>query len=195
MQTTRDGALPALPSSPCWLEQVHGTDVVRPRVGEAGLIADAAVTAERGIVLAIRTADCVPVLFSTRDGSVIAAAHAGWRGLAAGVLEATIAAMAREPDTIIAWLGAHISQPAFEVGPEVRDAFVGAEPAAATAFREGVGDRWHADLGLLARQRLARAGVDAVFDADRCTVREPGLFYSYRRARETGRMASLIWRN
>lgn len=195
LQTLRDSPLPALPSEPCWLDQVHGTTVVRPTAGESGLTADAAVTTDRGVVLAIRTADCVPVLLCARDDSVVGAAHAGWRGLAAGVLEATVVAMGHEPAAIIAWLGAHISQPAFEVGPEVRDAFVDADAAAVAAFRAGRGDRWHADLGLLVRQRLARAGVDAVFSADRCTVAEPALFYSYRRARESGRMASLIWRN
>lgn len=195
LQTTRGGALPRLPSAPCWLEQVHGATVVRPAAGEAGLVADAAVTTERGVVLAIRTADCVPVLFCARDGGVLGAAHAGWRGLAAGVLEATITAMACEPGAVIAWLGAHISQPAFEVGPEVREAFVNADEEAAAAFRPGRDDRWHADLALLARQRLAGAGVNVVFGAGRCTVAEPAMFYSYRRARESGRMASLIWRN
>ncbi len=195
LQTLRDAELPELPSGPCWLEQVHGATVVTPAAGEAGLVADAAVTTERGVVLAIRTADCVPVLFCARDGGVIGAAHAGWRGLAAGVLEATVAAMARERGAVFAWLGAHISQPAFEVGPEVRAAFVDADDAAAAAFRVGRDDRWHADLALLVRQRLAHAGVDQVFEAGRCTVAEPALFYSYRRARESGRMAALIWRN
>ncbi|MEX0900987.1 MAG: peptidoglycan editing factor PgeF [Gammaproteobacteria bacterium] len=195
LQTTRDGACPALPSEPCWLEQVHGVTVVAPVAGQAGLIADAAVTTERGVVLAVRTADCVPVLLCARDGSVVGAAHAGWRGLAAGVLEATVAAMSRKPGAIIAWFGAHISQSAFEVGPEVRQAFVDVDTRAAAAFRRGRDDRWYADLSLLARQRLARVGVDEVFGAGLCTVAEPALFYSYRRARENGRMASLIWRN
>jgi polyphenol oxidase len=195
LQTTRDSGLPDLPSAPCWLEQVHGTTVVSPVAGQAGLVADAAVTATPGIVLAVRTADCVPVLLCSRDGRVVGAAHAGWRGLAAGVLEATVEAMACEPDEILAWLGAHIRQSVFEVGPEVRAAFVGVDDRAAAAFHRGRDDRWHADLALLARQRLAATGVDAVFDSGRCTVAEPMLFYSYRRARENGRMASLIWRN
>lgn len=192
-QTTRGASLPALPAPPCWLEQVHGAEVVRPRAGEAGRRADAAVTTERGVVLAVKTADCAPVLFCDRAGTVVAVAHAGWRGLAAGVVENTVAAMAREPQDLIAWIGPHIGQDAFEVGPEVRDAFVAVDAAATSAFRAGAGDRWHADLGALVRQRLARAGVGETYADGRCTHADPTMFFSYRRARETGRMASLIW--
>ena len=195
LQTTRADRMPPLPATPCWLEQVHGADVVAPRAGEQGLVGDAAVTRERGTVLAVRTADCLPVLLCRRDGGAVGVAHAGWRGLAAGVLEATVAAMPGEPGELLAWFGAHITQPAFEVGPEVRDAFVAHDADAGAAFERGRGDRWQADLAALARRRLARVGVTAVYAAGRCTVAEPAAFYSYRRARETGRMASLIWRN
>ena len=192
-QTVRDAPLPATPTPPCWLTQVHGTRVVHPRAGEAGLEADAAVTRERGTALVIRTADCAPVLICDRGARVVAAAHAGWRGLAAGVLENTIAEMAHDPADLVAWVGPHIGQDAFEVGPEVRDAFVAVDADSAAAFRPGAGDRWHADLGRLVRLRLEQAGVGSVVADGRCTFTDSASFHSYRRARETGRMASLIW--
>ena len=187
-----------LPSPPVWLRQVHGIAVHRAGAGgpaDGEPEADAAVTDLPGVVLAILTADCLPVLFCRRDGGAVGVAHAGWRGLAAGVLEATVAAMPGEPGELLGGFGAHITQPAFEFGPEVRDAFVAQDAGASAAFERGRGDRWHADLAALARRRLARAGVTAVYAAGRCTVAEPAAFYSYRRARETGRMATLIWRN
>lgn len=182
-----------LPSEPCWLEQVHGAGVVRPDIGEQGLVADAAVTDRPGVVLAVRTADCLPVLFADRAGSGVGAAHAGWRGLAAGVLEATVAALGVAPESLVAWFGPAIGQPAFEVGPEVRAAFVDGDPATAACFAAGRGDRWHADLTALARHRLAAVGVTSVFGGVGCTYSEPERFFSYRRDRETGRMAALIW--
>lgn len=182
-----------LPSAPCWLTQVHGAAVARPGRGERGAYADAAVTTAPGTVLAVRTADCLPVLLCDRGGTVVGAAHAGWRGLAAGVVEATVAAMAVAPGDIVAWLGPAIGQQAFEVGPEVRAAFVDADSGAAAAFRPGTGDRHHASLVALARRRLSAAGVRSVSGGAWCTVTDAARFFSYRRDGETGRMASLVW--
>lgn len=192
-QTERSSGLPDLPTSPCWLTQVHGATVARPAPGQCDLVADAAVTNARGTVLAVRTADCVPVLLCDRAGTVVAAAHAGWRGLAAGVIAATVAAMARPGSELVAWLGPAIGQDAFEVGPEVRAAFVDADRGAAAAFRPGVADRFHADLVALARRHLAAAGVVSISGGRWCTASNPDRFHSYRRSRETGRMASLVW--
>lgn len=178
-----------------WLRQVHGTRVVADG-GDAGTPADAAVSRRPGVACAVLTADCLPVLFCSADGAVVAAAHAGWRGLADGVLEATIAAMGVAPGDLSAWLGPAIGPRAFEVGPEVRDAFAarwpGAPAALEAAFRPGRGDRLHADLHALAAARLAAAGVSACYRDPRCTASDPGRFYSYRRDGETGRMVSLI---
>lgn len=199
-QSTRaSGPLPSLterlrlPAEPSWLDQVHGTGVVEVRapgpVGEG----DAAFTCADGVVLAVRTADCLPVLFADRQRRCIAVAHAGWRGLAAGVLEATLGAMASRPADVIAWIGPCIGQDAFEVGPEVREAFLAVDPTDTVAFRRGRGDRWHADLVTLARRRLARAGVDGIFGGDWCTFSDSVDFPSFRRGDETERMAALIW--
>ena len=190
-----------LPATPVWLDQVHGTTVVtldRTPSPEAPLpVADAAVTRERGIVCAVRTADCLPVLFAARAGEAIGIAHAGWRGLAAGVLEATLAAMAALGATagdLVAWLGPGIGPDAFEVGGEVRTAFCAADPGAAPCFApNGVG-KWRADLYGLARRRLTAAGVPHVYGGGCCTFHDAARFYSYRRDRSPGRMAALIWR-
>lgn len=182
-----------LPSAPCWLEQVHGTEVVEPQAGQAGLVADAAVTREAGVVLAVRTADCLPVILCDREGSVVAVAHAGWRGLAAGVLEATVVATATDPGRMVAWFGPSIGAAAFEVGPEVRAAFLAHDVRAVEAFTAGRGDRWHGDLEALARQRLRSAGVTSIHGGGRCTVSDPVRFHSYRRDGGTGRMATLAW--
>lgn len=182
-----------LPSAPSWLEQVHGTEVAAPRAGQTGLVADAAVTRTPGVVLAVRTADCLPVILCDRDGSVIAVAHAGWRGLAAGVLEATVGAMAIDGADLLAWFGPAIGKSAFEVGPEVRSAFLAHDARAAEAFTQGRDDRWHADLETLARQRLGSTGVTAIHGGGRCTVSDPVRFHSYRRDGGTGRMATLVW--
>jgi YfiH family protein len=183
----------ALPAEPLWLEQVHGTDVARCG-GPARPLADAAVALEPGQVCAVMVADCLPVLLADRGGTCVAAAHAGWRGLAAGVLEATVAALPAEPSQIVAWLGPAIGPEAFEVGPEVRDAFLAADEAAGEAFRPGMGDRWLADVYRLARQRLARVGVTDLHGGGLCTVSDPARFFSYRRDGATGRMAALVWR-
>ena len=191
-------AKPFLPSPVVWLDQVHGTVVVdvdraATRSGEIPR-ADAAVTRTTDRVLAVRVADCLPVLLSDRDGSVVAIAHAGWRGLAAGVLENTVAAMACDPTRVVAWLGPAIGQTAFEVGEDVRAAFVSADALATQAFVAGRAGKWHADLALLARQRLARARVSDVSTDGRCTASEPERFLSFRRDRTAERMAAFIWR-
>src|SRR6185436_8990589 len=157
--------------------------------------ADAAVTHRAGNVCAIQVSDCMPVLFAARDGSAVGAAHAGWRGLAGGVLEATIAALARPAHDLIAWLGPTISQPNFEVGDEVRAAFIAHDPAAADAFARNARDRWQCDLYLLARQRLAALGIGHLAGGDYCTYADKTRFFSYRRDGRCGRMAALIWLN
>lgn len=190
-----------LPSVPVWLRQVHGSDVLRversPGEGSSPAIADAAVTASAGCALAIQTADCLPVLFADSRRRVVGAAHAGWRGLAGGVLEATIealCAMGASPATLQAWIGPGIGSGAFEVGMDVRHAFVDADDAAAAHFspRPEPG-KWLADLPALAMRRLAAAGVTEVASSGLCTFDDPQRFYSYRRDGRCGRMASLIW--
>lgn len=181
-----------LPAEPGWLRQVHSARVVE--LGrDTEREADAAVCRVPGEVCAVLTADCLPVLFCDRAGSVVAAAHAGWRGLAAGVLEATVAAMRVPPGEILAWLGAAIGPRAFEVGDEVREAFLAQHGAAAGAFLPQAPGKWLADLYALARIRLAASGVAAVYGGGRCTFSETDTFFSYRREGVTGRMASLIW--
>lgn len=182
-----------LPAEPGWLRQVHSARVVE--LGrEANPEADASFTREAGKVCAVLTADCLPVLFCDRAGSVVAAAHAGWRGLADGVLEATVAAMQVPPGGILAWMGAAIGPQAFEVGDEVRAAFAGRHAEAAAAFApQPTPGKWLADIYQLARIRLGHAGVRAVYGGGRCTFSEAESFYSYRRDGVTGRMASLVW--
>jgi YfiH family protein len=183
----------ALPSAPRWLRQVHGAGVaVDPGDGEPE--ADAAVTRTSGLVLAILTADCLPVVLAAADGGEVAAAHAGWRGLCGGVLEATAAAMRTAPADVVAWLGPAAGPQAYEVGTEVRAAFVERDPRAATAFVATRPGHWRVDLYALARQRLAEAGVTRVFGGGLCTISDAQRFYSHRRDQRTGRMATLIWR-
>lgn len=185
-----------LPSPAWWLQQVHGTDVVHlehARTDDHEPQADAAVTRRPGVVLAILTADCLPVLLCHRDGEVIGAAHAGWRGLVAGVLERTVAAMEAEPSQIMAWLGPAAGPQAYEVGEEVRAAFVDTDPATAVAFVATRPGHWLCDLYALARRRLARAGVTCVSGGGLCTISDPQRFHSFRRDGRCGRMASLIF--
>lgn len=184
-----------LPSAPRWLQQVHGCDVAElgplPSPGEPQ--ADAAVSHIPGTVLSILTADCLPVLFCAQDGREIAAAHAGWRGLAGGVLEATIAQLETMPSQLMAWLGPCIGAASYEVGVAVRDAFVGHDAAAAVCFVPSRPDHWQCDLAALARQRLAASGIPSVFGGGFDTFTDPR-FYSYRRdGSASGRFASLIW--
>jgi YfiH family protein len=189
-------ALLALPSEPAWLSQVHGNtvfDLQRPASLEVPA-ADAAISrAARGVCV-IMVADCLPVLFASRDGSRIGAAHAGWRGLAAGVLENTVAALDLPPAQLTAWLGPAISPPHFEVGDEVRAAFVGADDGAATHFTPNARGRWQADLVGLARRRLAALGVTDVHGGHWCTFADRERFFSHRRDGRGGRMAALVWR-
>lgn len=189
-----------LPAEPLWLTQVHGDRVAEAGVDAEGAEADASVARMPSRVCAVLTADCLPVLFCDAAGTVVAAAHAGWRGLAGGVLERTVEAMKVPPETIMAWLGAAIGPDSFEVGSEVREAFVEQNPLAATAFRPGLPGtldeapkKWLADIYALARIRLAQIGVSQVYGGGLCTLRDAGRFYSYRREPKTGRMASLIW--
>ncbi len=186
----------ALPAEPCWLEQVHGTRVLDLDAWSAQGAgpADAAITRQEGHVCAILSADCLPVLLAARSGSAVGAAHAGWRGLAAGVIEATVRALAVPPASLIAWLGPAIGPEHFEVGPEVRAAFLAVDPGAATAFVENARGRYQADLYRLARLRLERAGVGAVFGVQACTFAEANRYFSHRREGPTGRQATLIWR-
>lgn len=184
----------ALPAEPVWLKQMHGTTVITldDRPGEPSE-ADAGVADGPNRVCVVLTADCLPVLFCDRAGQCVAAAHAGWRGLADGVLEATVTQMGVAPGEVIAWLGPAIGPQAFEVGEEVRAAFVDDDAGSAAVFTVHTDDRWLVDIYRLARLRLARAGITAVYGGGRCTYSEAGMFYSYRRDGTTGRMASLVW--
>lgn len=182
-----------------WLNQVHGT-AVHQVSNQYDVVpdADAACAHEAGLACIVMTADCLPVLFCDRAGTVVAAAHAGWRGLLGneqgGVLEASIQAMGCNPADILAWLGPAIGPGAFEVGGEVRDAFMAQQAEAEAAFVPSSNEgKWLADIYLLARLRLARAGVSAVYGGEFCTFGDGERFYSYRRDGQTGRMASLVW--
>lgn len=182
-----------MPSAPVWLEQVHGEAVLRLRDEPyATKRADASWSDTPGLVCAVMTADCLPVLFCNQAGSQVAAAHAGWRGLCGGVLEQTVAHFKDRPENIMAWLGPAIGPQAFEVGNDVRDAFIAKDNSAERAFRP-VGEKYFADIYQLARQRLNNAGVTKIYGGDRCTFTEKRDFFSYRRDRITGRMASFIW--
>lgn len=177
---------------PRWLNQVHGCEVVIAGA-QSGASADACWTTEAGVPCAVLTADCLPVLFTDREGTCVAAAHAGWRGLAAGVLEATIARLPVPPSHLLAWLGPAIGPEAFQVGDEVRAAFVALAAEDATAFRTD-GNRWRADIFALARARLTRCGVGHISGGGLCTVSQSKQFFSHRRDGISGRFASLIWR-
>ena len=183
-----------LPGEPAWLQQVHGTAVVAAATASSR-VADASWTTKPGIVCAVLTADCLPVLFCNRAGTHVAAAHAGWRGLAAGVLESTVGLLIADgvrPDSLLAWLGPAIGPAAYEVAGDVRDAFLQADPAAAIAFQPHRPGHWLLDLYAAARLRLRRAGVTAVTGGDYCTLAEPQRFFSHRRDGVTGRQATVI---
>jgi len=182
-----------LPAEPVWLQQVHDVVVADlDGVGAPG-VADAAVTRREGRVCVIQVADCIPVLLAARDGSVVAAAHAGWRGLVAGVLEATVRSLQVRGEELCAWLGPGIGVRHFEVGEEVRSAFVDGDPRAASAFAPNLQGRWQCDLAALARSRLSNLGVREIYGGDCCTYAAAGRFFSYRREGRCGRMAALIW--
>jgi YfiH family protein len=182
-----------LPGEPVWLRQVHGIAVIDASKTGAEPEADGAFAARPGAVCAALTADCLPVFLCDRSGTCVAVLHAGWRGLVAGVIEQGVTALGVPGSELLAWLGPAIGPQAFEVGPEVRDAFVRHDPRAMHAFRAGQGSRYFADIYQLARLRLAHLGVGAVSGGDFCTVMDRARFYSYRRDGVCGRMASLIW--
>ena len=192
MRHTEDGVLP---ENLRYLNQVHGAVVVPASIlrdSDESPDADAVTGQRPGEICAVRTADCLPVLFCSTDGTRVAAAHAGWRGLASGVLENTVAALQSDAGDLMAWMGPAISQANFEVGGEVRDAFLGHDEAAEACFEANARGRWQADLYGLAGQRLATAGVEAVYGGGWCTFAEPERFYSYRRDQDTGRLVSFV---
>jgi purine-nucleoside/S-methyl-5'-thioadenosine phosphorylase / adenosine deaminase len=187
-----------VPAEPSWLNQVHGADVADldgAAFRGAGVPAakDAALTRTPGRVCAILTADCVPVLLADDGGTVVAAAHAGWRGLSAGVLAATLRALAVAPARLNAWIGPCIGAAHYEVGPEVREAMLAVDARAAEAFESGPGGKFHADLALLARQQLQSLGITRIDGAGECTYAYPDRYFSHRRDGQTGRQATLIW--
>jgi YfiH family protein len=193
----RERLAASLPSEPRWLKQVHGARVVDAESVSDTPDADASTAREPGTVCAIMIADCLPVLFTDTSGSVVAAAHAGWRGLADGVIDNTVAAMTArgaQPGDLLAYIGPGIGPDAFEVGDDVYQAYTARDAGAAAAFKRHAPGKWVADLPLLARRALARCGVTRVYGGDLCTYSDPQRFYSYRRDRVTGRMGALIWR-
>ncbi len=195
--TTRDSGMPDLPAEPLWLNQVHGATVLSaadPLFAGLPPDADALIATRAHDVIAVNTADCLPVLLCSRSADEIAAAHCGWRGLAAGLLANTIGAMTTSPDDLLAWFGPAISQAAYEVGNEVREAFVAVDEAAAICFEPNDNGRWQADLYGLARLKLAAAGVTQIFGGGLCTFNDPQRFFSYRRERSSGRITSFIYR-
>ena len=182
-----------LQTEPCWLQQVHSNRVIEAHASAEVIEADASVSHRPQLACVVMTADCLPVLFCDRLGSVVAAAHAGWRGLADGILEASLKAMQVDASDVLAWLGPAIGAQAYEVGAEVRDAFVQQMPAAESAFVATCEAHWLMDIYQLARQRLQASGVKHIYGSDSCTFSDRERFYSYRRDGVTGRMASLIW--
>ncbi|HZV55751.1 MAG TPA: peptidoglycan editing factor PgeF [Rhodocyclaceae bacterium] len=182
-----------LPDEPLWLRQVHGVRCVRAEDIVVGVEADASAARTPGRICAVLTADCLPVLLCDEAGSVVAAAHAGWRGLAAGVIEATVAAMAVPGERLLAWLGPAIGPSAFEVGNDVMAAFTSHDAGASAAFLATPNGKWCCDLYALARRRLNAVGISRIFGGGLCTFTDRERFYSYRRDGTTGRMASLIW--
>ena len=194
-----------LPAEPMWLAQVHGADVARARhfrieverTGEYRIPdppkADACVADAPGQVCVVLTADCMPVFFCDAAGTRVAVAHAGWRGLAAGVLENTLAALQAAPGNVMSWMGPAIGPDAFEVGPEVREAFLARDPGADAGFRAGKPGKYMADLYALARRRLEAAGVRSVHGGGFCTYHDAERFFSYRRVQQSGRMGAFIW--
>jgi YfiH family protein len=182
-----------LQQEPAWLNQVHGTEVVEAQSFSTAPSADASFAIGNASACVVMTADCLPVLFCDRDGTRVAAAHAGWRGLSSGVLQAAIRALDCDPAQLIAWLGPAIEQDAFEVGSEVREQFMNEDARQADNFVQNTQGRWQADIYGLARRALQRAGVSAVFGGGFKCFADRERFFSYRRDQRTGRMASLIW--
>jgi YfiH family protein len=191
--TERGEADPPLPAPPAWLKQVHGTVVVDAATATARPEADASVARARGVVCAVQAADCLPVLLADDAGSVVGAAHAGWRGLSAGVIEATVRAMGVAPGRLIAWLGPAIGPAHYEVDAVVRDAFLARDAAAEGAFVANRPGHWMLDLFAVARQRLGAQGVARVFGGGLCTYSDPARFPSWRRDRARERIAAFVW--
>ena len=189
----RLAAAVGFPTEPAWLEQVHGIHVVAAETVCAPVAADAAWTRAAGRPCVVMTADCLPVLLCDRASTVVAAAHAGWRGLAGGVIAATVTEMNAPPSELLAWLGPAIGPDAFEVGEEVRAAFLALDADNAGCFRPSPAGRWLADLYELARRQLRALGVMAIYGGEFCTFSDSKRFFSYRRKNPTGRMATLIW--
>ncbi len=190
----RQSLAPLMPSEPVWLEQVHGTVVANADAAACRVVADACIARQRGSVCVVMTADCLPVLLCDEAGTVVGAAHAGWRGLCDGVIEATVKEMGVTPDKLLAWLGPAIGPQAFEVGEEVRAAFMAHDTNAADAFiAHGDQGKYHADIALLARQRLNALGITRVHGGGLCTYQQKDRFFSYRRDGVTGRMGTFIW--
>ena len=181
-----------LPSEPVWLNQVHGVEVVD--AGQCGCVpdADASFTHQKQVVCVTMTADCLPILLCDKQGTVVAAVHAGWRSLCDGVIEATVEKMQVSPVDLMAWLGPAIGPEAFEVGDEVRAAFMAKDAQAGQAFKAS-GDKWLGNLYMLAKQRLSKKGVVEIYGGNQCTYSEPSQYFSYRRDGVTGRMATMIW--
>jgi polyphenol oxidase len=182
-----------LPAEPVWLAQVHGVEVRDLDAAGPGAEADAAVTRTPGRVCAILTADCLPVLLAADSGDAVGAAHAGWRGLAAGVIEAAVHTLGRAPKTLLAWFGPAIGPRHFEIGDEVREALLRADPGAEAAFEPNARGRFMADLPLLARRRLERLGIERIYGGGTCTFQDSERYFSHRRDGRTGRQATLIW--
>lgn len=195
VEANRERLRAALPAEPKWLRQVHGCTVVEADDLDLVPEADAALARAPRTVCAMLVADCIPVLLADRAGSTVAVAHAGWRGLAGGVLEGVVGRMDVAREALLAYLGPGIGPGAFEVGADVRDAFLASDARAAEAFSPHEPGKWMADLFLLARQRLQRCGVTRIYGGGLCTHSDPRRFYSYRRDGATGRMAALIWRD
>jgi YfiH family protein len=181
-----------VPSEPVWLNQVHGTNVVDAALSSCVQDADASFTTESNVVCVTMTADCLPVLLCNKQGTAVAAIHAGWRSLCDGVIENTVLAMGIKADDLLAWLGPAISPDAFEVGAEVRQAFIEKDTNATLAFKPHA-DKWLANLYLLATQRLNKVGIKAIYGGGDCTYSSPERYFSFRRDGMTGRMATMIW--
>lgn len=182
-----------LPAKPAWLRQVHGTTVLDAATVSGEPQADASVARTPGVVCVVRVADCMPVLFADTRGRAVGIAHAGWRGLSAGVLERTVEALDVAPDTLVTWLGPAIGPEVYEVGADVRDAFVSRDPQVESAFTPVRAGHWLLDLYAAARRRLERSGVRSIHGGGFCTYSEPARFFSHRRGTEAGRMAALVW--
>lgn len=184
---------PWLPSEPVWLNQVHGVTVVDAGVASCVSDADASYSNKKGAVCAVMTADCLPLLVCDQSGTEVAAIHAGWKGLLDGVIESTIQTMQSAPESLLVWMGPAIGPTAFEVGTEVKSAFIDQQMEAEAAFVPNPNDKWLGDLYLLARLRLQRLGVKYIHGGELCTYSDNQRFFSYRRDGVTGRMATLIW--